>query len=60
MATKFKKGDAVKLNVATPQGPVEALRMDEDGNVQYLMSWTDAEGQAHSRWFDEEQLAAAE
>ena len=60
MATKFKKGDAVKLNVAAPQGPVEALRMDEDGNVQYLMSWTDAAGQAHSRWFDEEQLAAAE
>lgn len=60
MATKFKKGETVKLDVAAPQGPVEALRMDEDGNVQYLMSWTDAEGRAHSRWFDEEQLAAAE
>lgn len=60
MATKFKKGEAVKLNVAVPQGSVDALRMDEDGNVQYMMTWTDADGQVQSRWFDEDQLAAAE
>jgi uncharacterized protein YodC (DUF2158 family) len=58
MATKFKKGDIVRLNSPMPQGPVEALRMDEDGNVQYMMSWTDADGQSHVRWFDEDQLAA--
>ena len=59
MATMFKKGDNVKLVVVVPQGPVEALRMDEDGNFQYLISWTDAAGVVQSRWFDEAQLAVA-
>jgi len=58
MATTFKKNDNVKLVATVPQGPVEALRMDENGDVQYLVSWTDADGVQHSRWFDEAQLAA--
>lgn len=59
MATMFKKGDTVKLVATVPQGPVEALRMDEDGNFHYLVSWTDADGVAQSRWFEEAQLTAA-
>jgi uncharacterized protein YodC (DUF2158 family) len=59
MATTFKKGDTVKLAAAVPQGPVEALRMDEDGNFFYLVSWTDADGIVQSRWFEEAQLTAA-
>lgn len=59
MATAFKKGDTVKLLVTVPQGPVEALRMNEDGDVQYLISWTDASGVVQSRWFDEAQLTVA-
>lgn len=55
----FKKGDTVKVVAVIPQGPVESMRMDEDGNVQYLISWTDANGNEHSRWFDEAQLTAA-
>lgn len=55
----FKKGDTVKVVATIPQGPVESMRMDEDGNVQYLISWTDANGVAHTRWFDEAQLTAA-
>jgi hypothetical protein len=55
----FKKGDSVKLVAVVPEGPVESMRMDEDGNVQYLISWTDANGNEHSRWFDEAQLTAA-
>ncbi len=55
----FKKGDTVKLVAVVPQGPVEAMRMDEDGNIQYLLSWTDVNGTEHSRWFDEAQLTAA-
>jgi hypothetical protein len=55
----FKKGDTVKLVTVVPQGPVEALRMDEDGNFSYLISWTDANGAVHSRWFDEAELTAA-
>lgn len=55
----FKKGDTVKVKAIIPQGPVESMRMDEDGNVQYLISWTDADEVTQSRWFDEDQLTAA-
>jgi hypothetical protein len=57
--TTFKKGDTVRLNAVLPQGPVVALRMDEDGNVSYLVEWTDADGAQQQRWFEESQLAAA-
>jgi uncharacterized protein YodC (DUF2158 family) len=56
MATKFAKGQEVKLKAVVPQGPVEALRMDEDGNFFYLIAWTDAKGVQHSRWFSEGDL----
>lgn len=59
MATTFKKGDNVKVVSVTPEGPVQALRMDEDGNVSYLVEWTDADGNDQQRWFDEAQLVAA-
>lgn len=55
----FKKGDVVKAAAVVPEGPVEKLRMDEDGNVQYQISWTDAEGTTHTRWFSEAALIAA-
>jgi len=58
MAT-FKKGDTVKLIGVVPLGPVIGMRMDEDGNVSYLVEWTDADGNAQQRWFDEAQLEAA-
>ena len=59
MATKFTKGQEVKTIGVVPQGPVEALRMDEDGNFFYQISWTDAEGKTQTRWFAEDDLAAA-
>jgi len=59
MATTFTKGQAVKLVAVIPEGPVQALRMDEDGNVSYLVEWTDADGNDQQRWFDEAQLEAA-
>jgi hypothetical protein len=59
MATKFKKGEAVKVNAVVPQGPIQALRMDEDGNFFYQISWTDINGIEHNRWFREEDLVAA-
>jgi uncharacterized protein YodC (DUF2158 family) len=58
MAT-FKKGDVVKLNAVVPEGPVTAMRMDEDGNVSYLVEWTDADSVAQQRWFAEDQLIGA-
>lgn len=58
MATKFIKGQEVKLNAVVPQGPVMKLRMDEDGQFFYLVMWTDAQGVEQSRWFKEEELVA--
>lgn len=59
MATKFKKGEEVKVISVVPQGPVQALRMDEDGNFFYLIEWTDADGNSQQRWFAEADLEAA-
>lgn len=58
MATKFTKNQNVRLKVVTPEGPVAALRMDEDGQFFYLVQWTDAEGESQQRWFKEEELEA--
>jgi hypothetical protein len=59
MATKFTKGQEVKSIGVIPQGPVKALRMDEDGNFYYLIEWTDANGNKQERWFDEANLTEA-
>ncbi len=56
MATKFIKGEEVKVIAVIPQGPVEKLRMDEDGNFFYLLSWIDANGVSQERWFAEQDL----
>jgi hypothetical protein len=42
----------------TPEGPVAALRMTEDGEFFYLIQWTDAENAVQQRWFKEEELEA--
>ena len=52
MATMFKKGERVKLRAITPEGEVQ------DGTVQCLLSWVDADGKEQSRWFDETDLTA--
>ena len=54
----FKKGDTVKLMAVIPTGPVVAMRMDEDGNIQCLVEWTDVDGKTQQRWFDQDQLVA--
>jgi hypothetical protein len=59
MATIFKKGDVVKAVAVIPQGPVLALRMDEDGIVSYLVKWTDVNDSLQERWFEESQLTGA-
>lgn len=59
MATKYAKDELVKVNSVIPEGPVEKLRMDEDGNFFYLLSWTNAEGDKQQRWFAEADLTKA-
>jgi uncharacterized protein YodC (DUF2158 family) len=58
MTTAFKKGDAVRLNAVIPQGVISAFRMDEEGVVTYLMTWTDDAGVSQQRWFTESELVA--
>jgi hypothetical protein len=55
----FKKGDVVKLQAVVPQGPVLALRMNEEGEISCLIEWVDADGETQQRWFPETQLVAA-
>ena len=59
MASKFKRGDEVKLITTVPQGPVLSIKMDEDGNILYLIEWVSQDGVTEQRWFLEEQLSAA-
>jgi hypothetical protein len=59
MATTFVKNQNVRVKAVIPEGPVAALRMNEDGQFFYLVQWTDANGVVQSRWFKEEDLEAA-
>jgi hypothetical protein len=58
MATKYTKNQNVRLKTVAPQGPVVALRMNEDGVFFYLVEWTDADGVKQQRWFEESELEA--
>jgi hypothetical protein len=58
MATKYTKNQNVRLKSVVPQGPVIALRMNEDGEFFYLVEWTDADGVKQQRWFEESELEA--
>ena len=58
MATTFTKNQTVRVKAVSPQGPVEALRMDENGDVFYKISWVDASGNNQTRWFSEDELEA--
>lgn len=60
MATQFRKGDTVRLKAVLPQGPVEKLRMDEDGVFYYMITWTDADSVVRDRWFREDELQLVE
>lgn len=59
MPTTFIKSQNVRVKTSVPQGPVLALRMNEDGKFFYLIEWTDADGKTQRRWFEESTLEAA-
>ena len=54
----FQKGQNVKVNAVIPEGAVQKMRMDDDGNVSYFIQWTDVNGVDQERWFDENELVA--
>lgn len=59
MATKFVKDQQVKAKAVVPHGPVQKLRMDDDGVIWYLISWQDINGVTQERWFREDDLTEA-
>jgi hypothetical protein len=54
----FKKGDVVRVKMTVPEGPITKMRMDEDGNIFYLVEWANANGTTQERWFAEGELVA--
>ena len=58
MAASFKIGQKVQLVAVTPEGPIEQLTVDQDGNIQYLVTYQDSDGDTQSRWFKEDELKA--
>ena len=58
MATKFTRGQPVKVKAVVPSGPIKSFRMDEDGVVWCLLEW-DVDGQIMERWFREDDLIEA-
>lgn len=60
MALTFQKGQTVTMkNPAVPTGPVVGFKIDSEGNMSYLIEWTDALGNSQQRWFPESELTAA-
>ena len=55
----FQKGQVVRVKATVPQGPVQKMRMDEDGVIWYLIEWSDGTV-TQERWFAEHELASAE
>jgi hypothetical protein len=58
MPTTYTKNQNVRVKAVVPEGPVTALRMNEDGEFFYLVQWTDSDGKSQRRWFKEEELEA--
>ena len=58
MAATFRRGDEVTLDIAVvvPSGPIKDVKMDDDGEIIYLVEWVDAAGEIQARWFQEAQL----
>ena len=56
--TLMEPGQFVKAVPLVLDGSIKIMRMDEDGNVSYLVSWQDAAEVMQERWFDEDQLTA--
>lgn len=55
----FKIGDEVKPKVTAPVGEVQDARMNTSGGeLEYLVTYADADGEAQERWFLESQIEA--
>jgi len=57
MSVAFVKNQNVRVVVPVPTGIVINFRVDEDGEMFYLVEWATESG-AEQRWFRENQLQA--
>lgn len=60
MASIFTKNQEVRLKAPAVQGPVTNFRMNDEGEIMCFVTWTDADGVSHQRWFKESDLEAAQ
>ena len=61
MEAPFKKGAQVRQRVVVIEGEVKDITFDADtGAFKYQVDYTDADGEAHSRWFQHGELEAKE
>lgn len=56
MAASFKIGETVQVDAVVPTGPVLQLSVNQSGDIQYLVEWTDASGVTQETWFNEDDL----
>lgn len=56
MAASFKVGQEVKVVSPAPQGVISALSVNQEGDIQYLVAWTDVNNASQERWFSEDDL----
>jgi hypothetical protein len=59
MAAAFPINSEVKVNIPAPQGSVKKIQFNDLGEIEYLIIWTDADGNEQTRWFTEDSLIAA-
>lgn len=56
---KFKKGDAVRQIAPVITGEIAGVQYsDATEELEYLVNWTDGNGDEQSRWFTEADLEA--
>lgn len=58
MPLAFKKGDRVRQKVIVITGEVSDVKL-VDGEPQFEVAYTDADGVAHARFFAEDAIEAA-
>lgn len=58
MAASFKVGQEVQLITVIPEGPIMQLAVDQEGNIEYLVTYKDSDGETQNRWFKEDELKA--
>lgn len=53
----FKEGQQVRLVAPVIQGSIEDIRFNKGTEeLEYLVTYTDADGEAQTRWFTESSL----